>query len=110
MSHHCLLRVAENCLHLFVGGQLFFCALRVQRIMGFSQVKDDGAGWCHLPPLGHMWSASGNATLTAEQGGQGLTLLVRHKDDAKTAVLKQCKCDNISAANDALREVQPPMK
>lgn len=45
---------------------------------------------------------------TLRQGGQGLTLLVRHKDDAATAVLKQCKCDNISAANDALREVHPP--
>ena len=46
------------------------------------------------------------------QGGQGSTLLVKHKAGAASAagdvtmVLKQCKCENLKEANAALKEAK----
>ena len=38
------------------------------------------------------------------QGGQGSTLLVKKKGNSRAFVLKQCKCENIGEANNALKE------
>ena len=38
------------------------------------------------------------------QGGQGSTLLVKRKGNSRVFVLKQCKCENIAEANNALKE------
>jgi len=38
------------------------------------------------------------------QGGQGATMLVQRASGSDTMVLKQCKCENLKEANDALKE------
>jgi serine/threonine protein kinase len=40
------------------------------------------------------------------QGGQGSTLLVKKKNGSHVFVLKQCKCENIGEANNALKEAK----
>jgi serine/threonine protein kinase len=40
------------------------------------------------------------------QGGQGSTLLVKKKSGSHIYVLKQCKCENIGEANNALKEAK----